>query len=401
MELRPPFISRIIIKNYKSIARCDVHLGALQFLVGRNGSGKSNFLDALAFVRDALADNLDHAFNIRQGVNQVRRRSGGHPTNFGVYLEFELPDKSAGIFGFELTAKSGEQFKVKREECRIAGGEGASSYQTIDGKIQNADKKQYPPVADDRLYLQSMATFGVFRPLYDALRTIGIYNINPKLMATPHNADTETLLKTDGANIAASLFALHPDAKERIREYLQSIVPFVSDFAPKGQFGKAWQLVEFSQAVKSQTHPWRFPANNMSDGTLRALGILTALLHKQRNGGKFSALVGIEEPETALHARASGALLGALQEASDMRQVIVTTHSAELLGDKEIKTEQILPVELRESETLIAPLDKISQGILRDHLATAGELLRQDMLPPDKSLFPKNADKYPLFPREA
>lgn len=54
----PTFITRVVLKNYKSIAACDVQLQSLMFLVGRNGSGKSNFLDALRFVADALNRKL-------------------------------------------------------------------------------------------------------------------------------------------------------------------------------------------------------------------------------------------------------------------------------------------------------------------------------------------------------
>ena len=49
-----PFLKRVCIRNYKSIGACSVELGALTILVGRNGSGKSNFLDALRLVADGL-----------------------------------------------------------------------------------------------------------------------------------------------------------------------------------------------------------------------------------------------------------------------------------------------------------------------------------------------------------
>jgi len=52
------FIKRVRLKNYRSIASCDVQLGPLNFLVGPNGSGKSNFLDALRFVGDSLRSTL-------------------------------------------------------------------------------------------------------------------------------------------------------------------------------------------------------------------------------------------------------------------------------------------------------------------------------------------------------
>jgi len=58
-------VRRVRLRNYKSIAACDVRLGPFTALVGPNGSGKSNFLDALRFVRDALDTNLEHALRER------------------------------------------------------------------------------------------------------------------------------------------------------------------------------------------------------------------------------------------------------------------------------------------------------------------------------------------------
>jgi len=82
------FIQRVCLRNYKSIAACEVCLRPLTILVGPNGSGKSNFLDALLFAADALRYSLDHALRDRGGIQQVRRRSGGHPNHFGMRLEF-------------------------------------------------------------------------------------------------------------------------------------------------------------------------------------------------------------------------------------------------------------------------------------------------------------------------
>ena len=51
-----PFrINRVVLKNYRSIAECDVELKNLTFLSGPNGSGKSNFLNSLMFVADSLS----------------------------------------------------------------------------------------------------------------------------------------------------------------------------------------------------------------------------------------------------------------------------------------------------------------------------------------------------------
>ena len=75
------FLTRVVLRNYKSIAGCDVCLSPLTYLVGANASGKSNFLDALHLVRDALNGSLENALNERGGLSEVRRRSSGHPNN--------------------------------------------------------------------------------------------------------------------------------------------------------------------------------------------------------------------------------------------------------------------------------------------------------------------------------
>ena len=70
-----PFITRVCLKNYKSIAECDVRLGRLTILVGPNGSGKSNFLDALAFLSRAVATTPTEAIESRGGLTPLIRSS--------------------------------------------------------------------------------------------------------------------------------------------------------------------------------------------------------------------------------------------------------------------------------------------------------------------------------------
>src|ERR1700761_4269267 len=77
---KPPFLRRVRIRGYKSIAFCDVTLEPLTILVGRNASGKSNFVDALAFLRDLLNGGVNAAleahgwlsvFSQRKNTNRI------------------------------------------------------------------------------------------------------------------------------------------------------------------------------------------------------------------------------------------------------------------------------------------------------------------------------------------
>src|SRR5258708_26650071 len=82
---KPPFLRRVRMRGYKSIAFCDVTLEPLTIFVGRNASGKSNFLDALAFLRDVMAESAPDAVERRGGWSSVVCRTS--PTQ---KIEFEV-----------------------------------------------------------------------------------------------------------------------------------------------------------------------------------------------------------------------------------------------------------------------------------------------------------------------
>jgi predicted ATPase len=142
------------------------------------------------------------------------------------------------------------------------------------------------------------------------------------------------------------------------------------------------ETLEFRQKIGTNQNPWRFGPENMSDGTLRALGVLTALFQAENAKRAKVPFVGIEEPEAAVHPGAAGILRDALLIASQKAQVAVTSHSPDLLDDKDIPETSILAVENRNGETVIGPLDFAGRSSIRDRLYTAGELLRLNQLEP-------------------
>jgi predicted ATPase len=383
-----PLISRVTLRNYKSIASCRVDLRALTFLVGPNGSGKSNFLDGLRFVADALRTSLDHALRDRGTIKEVRRRSGGHPNHFAIRLDFSLGTGDIGHYSFRVGAKPSGGFEVQNEECRLsfgAGGLKEAQFHVRAGQVIEASAGVMPPAVADRLFLVAAAGLPEFRPVYDALSRMSFYNLNPREIAAMQKPDAGELLAREGWN-SASVFAKLPDsAKAEIASYLARIVPGVSGVDAKVLGSQ--ETLEFRQGVKGQEHPWRFLAASMSDGTLRAFGVLLALFQGLGRNGDAPPLVGLEEPEVALHPAASGVLLGALREASGVSQVIVTSHSPDLLDDSDIPDESILAVESRDGVTVIGPVDEAGRSILRDKLFTPGELLRQNQLAPAPDSF--------------
>ena len=378
------FLTRVLLRDYKSIGLCDVRLGPITYLVGANGSGKSNFLDALHLVRDALAGSLDNALNERGGLPEVRRRSSGHPTNFGIRLEFVLPGGLPGYYAFNIGALQGRGYEVQKEECSFQFMGAGALFKIERGQLIECSEPTFPSVTSDRLALVSASGMTAFRPVFDALTAMGFYNLNPKVMREPQKPQDGRMLKPAGENIVSVIGHLErvaPDRIEEVQRYLQTVVPMVHGFSRK-QIGPL-ETLEFRQDMAGAKHPWQFLAQNMSDGTLRALGVLTALF--QGNRDHAPVLIGIEEPETALHPAASAALRGALAQAATCSQVIVTSHSPELLDERDIPPEQLLAVVSEGGETKIAPLDSASRRMMRDRLFSAGELLRLNQLAPDEA----------------
>lgn len=378
------FLYRVVLRNYKSIGNCDVRLGPLTYLVGVNGSGKSNFLDALHLVRDALNGSLDNALNERGGLSEVRRRSSGHPTHFGIRLEFRLDNGQYGHFAFNVGALRDRGYEVQTEECVIDGIGKGPFYQIDRGQLRASSEPAFPAVTRDRLALVAASGLAAFRPVFDALSSMSFYNLNPKLMRELQKPQEGRLLKPAGENIASVIGHLERVGRSQmdiVEDYLQTVVPMVHG-VERRQVGPM-ETLEFRQDMAGSKHPWRFLAQNMSDGTLRALGILVALF--QGNRDYSPTLVGLEEPETALHPAASAALREALMRASQQTQIIVTSHSPDLLDDREISTDALLSVISEGGETRIAPLDEASRKAMREQLFSAGELLRLNQLAPDKA----------------
>jgi predicted ATPase len=377
-----PFIRKVTIRNYKSIAVCELELPGLAFLIGPNGSGKSNFLDCFRFVSDSLKTSLDHALRDRGTIKEVRRRSGGHPNHFALRLDFNLPAGGTGHLSFRIGARKDGGFEVQTEECRVAATLMQEHYYHVQsGKVIRSSLSLLPAALPDRLFLVAASGLPEFRPVFDALSRMEVYNLNPKEIQAMQKPDPGQLLRRDGSNIASVLQNLDEAHRGRVDEHLSRIVQGLAGAQTK--ILGSQETVEFRQAVKGQKHPWTFLASSMSDGTLRALGVLVAIFQNLRNESASPNLIGLEEPEMALHPAASAVLLGALREASANSQILVTSHSPDLLDNEDIPPESIFAVDNIDGITRIGLIDPAGRQMLRDKLFTPGELLRQNQIAAD------------------
>jgi predicted ATPase len=390
-----PHIREVRIRNYKSIAQIQTSLDCFTVLVGPNGSGKSNFVDSLAFVQECLSQSVELAFKNRGGIASVRRRSGGHPTHIAMGLTLELGQGVAADYAFKVAAKPAEQFRIATERCVVRRLMGETHEFVLEnGKFTKEIPGIRPKVHADRLGLFAASATDEFRPVFDFLTDMRFYSIVPNRLRDLRDPDPGAFLKRDGSNAAAVLKRLSDQENgggkyERLCSLLAKAVKGLEKVEHRAIGQK--ETLQFRQNVGLH-HPGRFEALNMSDGTLRILGLLLALYQP----GSHS-VVAVEEPEATVHPGIMEMVLEVLLDASRERQVLVTTHSPDVLDHKDLDDRHIRVVTIEQNRTLVCPLSETSRRAVRDRLYTAGELLRSDELTPDVAGARQAAQQMSLF----
>jgi hypothetical protein len=293
-------------------------------------------------------------------------------------------------------------YQVQDEECVVLAGPQArqvSFFHVHSGKVRSSESVA-PPAAPDRLYLVNASGLPAFRAAYDALSRMVVYNLDLGSMRAIRDREPGDLLERDGSNVASVLMNLRERARDRLTRleaYLARIDEGLHEVNTE-RVGSSLRLI-FTKRCGSARALGRFDAGSISDGTIHALGTLAALFQAGNGIAGHVPLVGIEEPELALHPAAAGILLDALRDASATRQVVVTSHSPDLLDDKEIDVESIRAVVMDKGVTRIGPVDHVGRGVLRERLYTPGELLRVNQLLPEPDPPKKPEEEFALFDR--
>lgn len=376
-------ITRVQVKNYRSIADVDVSLGPLTVLVGRNGTGKSTFLDVLRFVRDALRHGLEDAILNRHGIAALRRWSPRKPYDVEITLTVEVLD-FRGKYSFVIGSGRGGTYRVKREyytlgkkssdvieECEIRDGKWVTW-----PKFLRGDHFDLPLAETNFLLLPSVVILGgqAARIVFGSVEG-NFYNISPDVLREPQKPSDGNALMDDGSNLASVLRRIK---RERIRvpdliAALSRVTEGITDLRVKpagGYLITELKHEDISRAPAAKSKDTWFSLAQESDGTLRMLAMLVASYHSEH----LHTFIGLEEPENALHPGALAVLSDVLREAALRNQIIITTQSPDLIS--RFNVDELRIVERDHGVTQIGPIDETQRESIEEELFSAGDLLR-------------------------
>jgi len=375
-------ITRVQVKNFRSFADIDVKLGSLNVLVGRNGSGKSAFLDILRFVRDALRMGLETAIDNRHGIAALRRWAPRRPYNVEIALTVQTR-RLWGEYSFVIMSGQHGAYRKGREMCRVGklpekvddGFEiKGNKWITLPKRLVQRSNRLNRLTESDTLVLPNMS---IFSPFFSRLRhylTGNFYSIFPNTLRMPQKPSNERQLLDHGENFASILRRIQKNRARftKLLRALGQVVDGVKDLRVRqvgGYLVTELEHHDLGSLNVEKKSAW-FELDQESDGTLRLLGMLAALYQNQPS----QALLALEEPENALHPGALAVLSDVLYEASQQNQILVTTQSPDLIS--RFKADELLVVERTDGISQIGPIDEMQREAVEEQLFTSGDLLR-------------------------
>lgn len=402
-------ITKLSISNYRSIGEgFELELGRLTALVGANGSGKSNIADALRFIAECMLTQVSTVLAVRGGIGEVLN-TGADPAR-GLQLRVEVRnDLGEGYWSMTLVPESAASgFHVEREEGawrpmpeewqrenrkridslqgdltldvfeRIRARSGGDQFRFVRAREGWEGPPGYVPMAlsSNSLALPSYGNHGVLNHLANELRQMAVYAPFPNTLRPPQRPNPTEPMQWGGENWTSTLAAL--DRKTWGAELvtaLNRLVGDIDDYEVKDLGG--YLLARFRHPrIGPGGQPRWLAAAQESDGTLRVAAILTALFQQPA-----PALLGFEEPELAIHPGAIPVLYDFLNEATVRSQILLTTHSPDLLDLLDI--DDVRVVGRHGGATTVARVEERQRGVVKNHLLSTSDLVHAEGLLPE------------------
>ena len=363
-------INYLEIKGFKSIQNVELKdVSPFMVLAGANGTGKSNFVDALAFLSKVIDMGVSKAvseFGSIENLISPKHKAG----DISYKIEFEIEKQ---IYQYEIMIalkniasrvkeeslkilKSGEiifdsdkirnELEAKKESNTSDNLIGAGLLGALGGLIWGAMKDSDQIGQDiingvttgiglklltDEKYSSNDSFLRQNKEL-QGLKNVKIFRIDPFTIKNRRStANNLEELNRDGSNIASVLEKLEKnnELREQIIEWMSLIVPEMKKVSVKTQNIDSSKGLFFEEDSGN-----RFPAHMVSDGTIYALCLLVAVLTRVKQPG----ITIIEEPERGLHPKAISELIDFIREhASTHHPIILTTHSESVVRSLELE----------------------------------------------------------------
>lgn len=372
--------TRVHLENWRNFSLADVELSQRVFIVGPNASGKSNFLDVFRFLHDivSVGGGLEEAARKRQGVSKLRALSARKFPD--VVIKVDLGGSNGETWQYELALgqDNRQRPQIKREVV-------VQGLHELVARPNSSDIED--PERLTQTYLQQVNVNKDFRPVADAFAAIRYLHIVPQLIREPdrsvgrsndpYGSDfLEQLANTPERTLRARLKA--------ISDALRVAVPQLSEL-------ELTRDTRGAPHLRGRYEHWRPQGawqteEQFSDGTLRLLGLLWAIVDK---GGPLL----LEEPELSLHpevVRFLPQMFARMQRRSG-RQIMTSTHSTDLLRDDGIGLDEVLLLTPGPEGTVVSTAASFPEV---SDLLFGGSSLSEAIMPLTR---PKKAEQLALF----
>jgi len=379
-------IKKIKIRDFKSIRDLEVDLGPVTVLVGRSGTGKSNFVQAIRFLRNLLL-NFGEAAGYEGGWERIRPGWEPNPRT-SIEVLFSIPGEDAD-YEYQIAFETiHNQPHLVHEQLLLAGSPLFAwnrKFTPAHGHMSFEIAWEHKPNLTSLPNLGGNLMLGAFPSLqkvvyaYAALSTgIGYYHL-------PSTA----LVSRPGEDQRNNLWSSIPGLWDNAGNYRDTMRSIIQDFNRPGirkSLLASLRAVNPSIAsveLDSLTNPTRaivghdvsgrileLSLEQESDGLRRFYAHLLALY---QTPSKLTLI--FEEPENAVFPGALSLLADEFKAAprDNRGQVILTTHSPGLLDSFDV--DSIRVVDMKDGKTVIGHLAKDQQDAVRQNLLTTGELL--------------------------
>ncbi len=360
-------VSRIELANWKNFKSVKVDLPERVFLIGPNASGKSNLLDAFRFLRDlAQPGGLQKACSDRGGVSKIRCLAARRYPDISINVE--IADTEHVLWRYEISfTQDNNRVPLLTREAVLREGE------KILERPDDPDRQD--PLRKSQTALEQITANKEFRDVAKFFESISYLHLVPQIIRNPGSLlDNGGVLDTYGHHFLERVAKASERTRNarlgKIRDALAVAVPQLKEL----RLEKDARGVPHLMGVYEHWRPQgaRQSEEQFSDGTLRLLGLLWAL---QEGDGPLL----LEEPELSLHTGVVRRLAGLIHRTQRprQRQVLMSTHSVDLLHDSGIGGEEVLILKPTAEGTSVVPAVQIVEvaALLKAGLSAAEAVL--------------------------